>query len=91
MVVPVVFRAVDSNYDSNSWNLDNQFRMLCHPVLLQLPSLMTGPQLYESIEAFVPLPLPYTLRYVNSTVRLTDPLSHDLTVRVLGSEMLSMH
>ena len=66
IIVPVVFRIQESSA-IDVWNAD-KFQMLSHPVLLQLPNQMTCAQLYESVEAFVPFPLPYTLRYVNSSV-----------------------
>jgi hypothetical protein len=64
--VPVLFR-VQSNAAVDSW-VEDKYQIISHPVLLQLPNQLTCAQLYESVESFVPFPVPFTLRFVSSTV-----------------------
>lgn len=56
--IPILFRIQEKrNY--------NNFKLVTRPILLRLPSLLSGRELYEIIDRFVPCPSPYSLCFVS--------------------------
>lgn len=59
-LIPILFRIHEKrNY--------NNFKLVIRPILLRLPNLLSGRELYEIIDRFVPAPIPYSLCFVTKS------------------------
>ncbi|RWS27002.1 ubiquitin carboxyl-terminal hydrolase 15-like isoform X2 [Leptotrombidium deliense] len=60
VIIPLLFRVCDE--DASTWV---RFKLISHPLLIQLVNVINGSELYEIVDRLVPYPCPYSLHFVD--------------------------